>query len=76
MKLIFKSIIVCAIIAIGFYVNYNKKEAAPLLLENIEALANGESGDESVCMGYGTVLCPRTGEKVYVVYTPFSLPNE
>lgn len=75
MKLIFKSIIVCAIIAICLYFNYNKKTVSPLLLENIEALASGESGGDVTCIGFGTVDCPISSIKVYTVYEPFFLRN-
>lgn len=76
MKLIIKSIIVCGAIVIGIYLTYNKNEAAPLLLENIEALASGESGGDVSCIGYGTVDCPISTIKSYRVYEFFSLPHE
>lgn len=76
MKLIIKSIIVCGVIVIGIYLTYNKKEVTPLLLENIEALASGESGGETSCMGYGTVDCPIMTIKVYRVAIHYSLPHE
>lgn len=76
MKLIIKSIIVCAVITASIYLTYNKREAAPLLLENIEALASGESGGETSCIGNGSVDCPVFNIKVYRVYTYYSLPHE
>ncbi len=75
MKLIIKSIIVCGVIAVGLYFTYSKKEVTPLLLENIEALANGETGENWVCVGYGSVDCPN-GTKVEKVFINFSLPHE
>ena len=35
-----------------------------LLLENIEALAAGESGDDSKCFGSGSIVCPLTNQGV------------
>lgn len=42
-----------------------------LLLDNVEALAGGESGYD-VCLGSGNVTCS-TGDKVEYVLTFFSL---
>lgn len=76
MKLIIKSIIVCAVITASIYLTYNKKVATPLLLDNIEALASGESGSEISCIGYGSVDCPISSIKVWSVSEYFSLRNE
>lgn len=76
MKLIIKSIIVCGAIVIGIYLTYNKKEVAPLLLENIEALASGESEQGTFCIGNGTVDCPISSMKVWRVSIHYSLPHE
>ena len=35
----------------------------PLLLENVEALADGEYEQGVICIGYGSLDCPN-GEKV------------
>ena len=50
-----------AISAISFlsYVQISHSEKLDdLLLENIEALAAGESGDDSKCFGSGSIVCP------------------
>lgn len=42
----------------GFCIWSNQKDDSPiLLLENIEALANGEGGDRVYCYGDGSVDC-------------------
>lgn len=76
MKLIIKSVIVCAVITASIYLTHNKKETTPLLLENIEALANGEHGGDIFCVGIGSVDCPLNDTKVRTVYESFSLLNE
>ena len=40
-----------------------------LLLNNVEAIAGGESGGSSRCVGSGNITCPATGEKVDWVST-------
>lgn len=76
MKLIIKSIIVCAVITASIYLTYNKREAAPLLLENIEALASGESGGDISCIGFGSVDCPLNDMKVWRVSEYLFLSHE
>lgn len=45
-----------------------------LVLENIEALAEGESEDGVYhCYGSGDIDCPRTDHKVVYVFGPFDL---
>ena len=46
-----------------------------LLLENIEALAAGESGDDSKCFGSGSIVCPLTNQGVAHVQIYYSLPH-
>ena len=46
-----------------------------LLLENIEALAAGETGSGGACVGRGSVVCPLTKEGVEHVYIYYSLPH-
>lgn len=43
-----------------------KKAMSSLMIENVEALAGGESGD-GICAGVGCVPCPWTSEKVWYV---------
>ena len=44
-----------------------------LLLENIEALAAGESGDDSKCFGSGSIVCPLTNQGVAHVQIYYTL---
>ena len=43
--------------------------------ENIEALAAGESGDDSKCFGSGSIVCPLTNQGVAHVQIYYSLPH-
>lgn len=47
----------------GFSVQSQDSETDPLLLENVEALANGEYEQRVICYGRGQLDCPN-GEKV------------
>lgn len=44
-------------------------------MENIEALAGGESHVPMHCVGFGTVDCPINHEKVKIVATGYSLED-
>ncbi len=56
-----------------------------LLLENIEALAAGESGSDGQCLGSGSIVCPLTNQGVAHVqsegaaighrFVPLSVPR-
>ena len=46
-----------------------------LLLENIEALAAGETGSGGACVGRGSVVCPLTKEGVEHVHIYYSMPH-
>ncbi|RGV58170.1 hypothetical protein DWW10_00575 [Bacteroides intestinalis] len=73
MKKILVFIVVIAI-AMGGYV-YKKQSTArmsSLLLENIEALADPETGHR-FCFGTGSVDCPFNHVKVYTYASPYSL---
>ena len=53
-----------ALVATTFCVMKVVQEASPSLtlgLENIEALASGESSSNSICIGSGSIYCPATG---------------
>lgn len=67
-----------AVIAIAAYSFVQVKRSEPLdgfLLENIEALAAGESGTSGVCVGSGSVVCPLTKDNVEHVRIYYSLPH-
>ncbi len=46
-----------------------------LLLKNVEALAWGEGGGSSHCLGFGDVDCPFSEVKVRYVMTGYSLED-
>lgn len=46
-----------------------------LLLENIEALAAGESGSDGQCFGSGSIVCPLTNQGVAHVQIYYSMPH-
>lgn len=52
-----------AAVVYGFSVQSQDSGTDPLLLENVEALADGEYEQGVVCIGYGSLDCPN-GEKV------------
>ena len=60
----------------GFFGVASKDDCVfDLLLENIEALAAGESGDDSKCFGSGSIVCPLTNQGVAHVQIYYSLPH-
>lgn len=52
--------------------SYSNNNTNDLLLDNIEALANGEQENDITCMGEGTVDCP-IGIKVRAVIRFYGL---
>lgn len=65
-------LIVVAIVS-GYIVKSQPSlEVSPLFLENVEALARGES-EGGYCFGIGTVDCPFNHTKVDTYYAPYSL---
>lgn len=62
-------VVLIAVLAIGK--NSNKEMVGEILLDNVEALANGEYAGES-CFGGGNVTC-HTGEKVEFIIKNYSL---
>lgn len=51
------------------------KDLDALLLENVEALAAGESEVAAYCFGLGSIACPFNNSEVSHVYTFYSLPH-
>lgn len=71
-----RSLVVMVVIstAIGGYI-YNRQSSAnvsSLLLENVEALADGEY-EHVNCFGTGSIDCPLNNTKVYLVDYPYGL---
>ena len=70
--MVFSFIVVATVMSfIGFSYS-NNNNTNDLLLDNIEALANGEQENGITCMGEGTVDCP-IGIKVRAVIRYYSL---
>lgn len=72
-KLVFILIVSALAIWVG-----NKAAKTPIamndvILKNMEALAEGESGVPVTCDWSGEVTCPNNGDKVGVVYQGYSL---
>ena len=66
----------CAVGAItAFCSQKSGKQMDDLLLENVEALAWGEGGGPSNCLGLGDVDCPFSKTKVKYVMTGYSLED-
>lgn len=50
------------------FLHTRKAGQCELSLLNIEALANDESGGSKNCFYKGSVVCPFTGDKVYMTF--------
>lgn len=71
-------VFISLMIATVFVYSYSDSEKAglnALLLENIEALADGEYDDTTRCWGDGSVDCPYTDVKVNIVFGGYSLKD-
>lgn len=66
-KSLFVALILVAAIA-SFQWSAKRKNLDSLMLENIEALAEGEEDVDIECIGIGSVDCPYTNVKVYFIY--------
>ena len=68
-------LVVSAIAILGYAVTSHSESLDNLLLENIEALAAGETGSGGACVGRGSVVCPLTKEGVEHVHIYYSMPH-
>ena len=69
----FKAVLVAAA-GWGSYVSGRQEtKMTGLMLDNVEALATGEDANLVFCWGIGSVDCPTTHRKVYVVRESYSL---
>lgn len=66
---------VSAIAILGYTETIHSENLDNLLLENIEALAAGESGSSGACVGSGSIVCPINQVGVAHVYNYYSLPH-
>lgn len=73
-KILFIGLVLVAAVA-SFQLNSKSKNLERLVLENIEALAYGETGNLYRCAGVGSVDCPINHEEVQYVATGYSLEN-
>lgn len=62
-----------ALFLVGYGSVQQSEDLNTLLLENVEALADGEEPSYIDCYGYGSVDCPINHVKVKEVYAPYSL---
>ncbi|WP_148356462.1 NVEALA domain-containing protein [uncultured Bacteroides sp.] len=70
-KLVGTMAIVCLLSFLGYARINHSEKLDDLLLENIEALAADESGNTTICVGSGSIVCPITKggvEHVYICY--------
>lgn len=70
---LFSLLFIGVIAAVAYWVRPAQAELNNLLLENIEALAAGESSGSVYCVGMGSVDCPVDNSKAYAVYGGYSL---
>lgn len=68
-KILTISLGIVALFAIASHSSSKQNELSDLMLENIEALASGEFGNTTHCVGLGSIDCPFSQEKVYWVMT-------
>ena len=66
-KILFISLFLVAAVTISFQLNAGKNDLGSLMLENIDALASGETGTNIYCRGTGSVDCPINHVKVWAV---------
>lgn len=69
-------LVVSAIAILGYAETTHSESLDNLLLENIEALAAGETGSGGACVGRGSVVCPLTKEGVEHVHIYYSMPHQ
>ena len=68
-------LVVSAIAILGYAETTHSESLDNLLLENIEALAAGETGSGGACVGRGAVVCPLTREGGEHVHIYYSMPH-
>lgn len=64
------------LIATLSYKAHQTEKLNSLLLDNVEALANGESGVSIYCLGIGSVDCPFNNTQVKTVRSGYSLEKD
>lgn len=77
MKSFFKMFFVIGVLSFLAYLNSSKTDyqLSVLALQNVEALALGEGGMNSYCVGSGSLDCPSTLTKVQYVSKVYSMDN-
>lgn len=73
-KILFIGLFWVAVVA-SFQLTHKSKNLECLMLENIEALAYGESSNGNRCMGVGSVNCPINQSKVRLVINMYGLED-
>ena len=72
-KVLLISLFLVATVVTSFQFSSEKENLQSLMLENIDALASGEWGTAPFCVGTGSVDCPSSYVKVYMVGSRYSL---
>ena len=72
-KALFIALVLVQIAALTFQVNSKKGNLEVLMLENIDAMASGEWGPNAMCIGTGSVDCPKNHAKVEYVIEDYHL---
>lgn len=73
MKKLISLLFIGVIAAVAYWARPAQAELNNLFLENIEALAAGESSGVVRCVGTGSVDCSINNSKVYMVVGGYSL---
>jgi hypothetical protein len=66
-KMLFAAITIIGMIAV-FNINAVEKTHGDISLQNIEMLSSGESGQGINCSYIGSLDCPVSGAKVFVIW--------
>lgn len=66
-KVLLISLFLVATVVASFQFSSEKENLQSLMLENIDALASGETGTNIYCRGTGSVDCPINHVKVWAV---------
>ena len=74
MKRVVRMVAVAVLVAAAGWGSYvSGRQMTGLMLDNVEALATGEDANLVFCWGIGSVDCPTTHRKVYMVQQNYTL---
>ena len=54
---------VVTVVIVSMFMREKREDPSSLVMMNVEALATGEGTSPAMCVGYGSVVCPRSEER-------------